>query len=78
MLSKLSQKVKKFLKIRNCRKNITMSVSWRIFTFCLECCLGPKKEGFWPKINCSQMKLPNFVSQSADSSSKSANFGLSK
>ena len=24
--------------------------------------MGPKKQGFWPKINCSQMKLPNFVS----------------
>ena len=24
----------------------------------------------WPKINCSQMKSPNFVSPSADSSSK--------
>ena len=42
----------------------------QIFTFCLETLLGPKKQGFWPKINCSQMKLPNFVSPSADSSSK--------
>ena len=41
-------------------------------------CLGPKKQGFWPKINCSQMKLPNFVSPSGESLSKSANFGLSK
>ena len=32
--------------------------------------MGPQKQGFWPKINCSQMKLPNFVSPSADSSSK--------
>ena len=21
--------------------------------------MGPKKQGFWPKINCSQIKLPN-------------------
>ena len=32
--------------------------------------MGPKKQGFWPKINCSQMKLPNFGSPSGDSSSK--------
>ena len=32
--------------------------------------MGSQKQGFWPKINCSQMKLPNFVSPSADSSSK--------
>ena len=32
--------------------------------------MGPQNQGFWPKINCSQMKLPNFVSPSADSSSK--------
>ena len=31
--------------------------------------MGPQK-GFWPKINCSQMKLPNFVSSSGDGSSK--------
>ena len=37
-----------------------------------------KSKVFWIKINCSQMKLPNFVSPSSDSSSKSANFGLSK
>jgi hypothetical protein len=36
------------------------------------------KQGFWPRINCSQMKLPDFESPSSDSSSKSANFGLSK
>ena len=28
------------------------------------------RQGFWPRINCSQIKLPNFVSPSADSSSK--------
>ena len=22
--------------------------------------MGPKKQGFWPRINCTQMKLPNF------------------
>ena len=32
--------------------------------------MGPKKQGFWPRINCSQMKLPNFGSPSGDSSSK--------
>ena len=32
--------------------------------------MGPKKQGFWPKINCSQMKLPNFESPSGDSLSK--------
>ena len=32
--------------------------------------MGPQKQGFWPKINCSLMKLPNFVSPSTDSSSK--------
>ena len=32
--------------------------------------MGPQKQGFWPKINCSQMKLPNFVSPFTDSSSK--------
>ena len=40
--------------------------------------MGPKKQGFWPRINCSQMKLPDFESPSGDSLSKSANFGLSK
>ena len=35
-------------------------------------------KGFCIKINCSQMKLLNFVSPSGDSLSKSANFGLSK
>ena len=39
--------------------------------------MGPKKQGFWPRINCSQMKLPNFGSPSGDSLSKSANFELS-
>ena len=32
--------------------------------------MGPKKQGFWPRINCSQMKLPDFESPSRDSSSK--------
>ena len=41
-------------------------------------CMGPKKQGFRPRINCSQMKLPDFESPSGDSLSKSANFGLSK
>ena len=37
-----------------------------------------KKQDFWPRINCIQMKLPDFESPSGDSSPKSANFGLSK
>ena len=32
--------------------------------------MGPQKQGFWPKINYSQMKLPNFVSSSVDGLSK--------
>ena len=36
------------------------------------------RQGFWPRINCSQMKLPYFESPSGDSLSKGANFGLSK
>ena len=36
------------------------------------------RQGLWPRINCSQMKLPDFESPSSDSLSKSANFGLSK
>ena len=32
--------------------------------------MGPKKQGFWPRINCSQMKLPNFGSPSSDGSLK--------
>ena len=32
--------------------------------------MGPKKQGFWPRINCSQMILPNFGSPSGDSLSK--------
>ena len=32
--------------------------------------MGPQNQGFWPKINCSQMKLQNFVSSSGDGSSK--------
>jgi len=32
--------------------------------------MGPKKQGFWPRTNCSQMKLPNFGSPFGDRSSK--------
>ena len=33
--------------------------------------MGPKKQGFcWPRINCSQKKLPNFGSPSGDILSK--------
>ena len=28
------------------------------------------RQGFWPRINCSQMKLPNFGAPSSDGSSK--------
>ena len=38
----------------------------------------PKKQDFWPRINCIQMKIPDFESPSGDSWPKSANFGLSK
>ena len=41
-----------------------------IFTFCLASCMDPQNQVFWPKINCSQMKLPNFVSSSGDGLSK--------
>ena len=41
-----------------------------MFTFCVPSWLGPKKQDFWPKINCSQMKLTNFVNPSTDNSSK--------
>ena len=41
-----------------------------MFTFCLASCIGPQNQCFWPKINCSQIKLPNFVSSSSDGSSK--------
>ena len=27
--------------------------------------MGPKKQGFWPRINCSQMKLPDDESQNS-------------
>ena len=32
--------------------------------------MGLQNQGFWSKINCSQMKLLNFVSSSGDSLSK--------
>ena len=32
--------------------------------------MGPKKQGFWPRTNCSQIKLLNFGPPSGDSSSK--------
>ena len=38
--------------------------------FCVTSSLGPKKQGFWPRNNCSQMKLPNFGSPSSDGSSE--------
>jgi hypothetical protein len=31
---------------------------------------GPRMQDFWPKLNCGQIKLPNFVNPSADSLSK--------
>ena len=32
--------------------------------------MGPKEQGFWPRINCSQTKLPNFEFPSGDGLSK--------
>ena len=32
--------------------------------------MGPKKQDFRSRINCSQMKLPNFVNPFTDSPSK--------
>ena len=32
--------------------------------------MGPQNQGFWTKINYSQMKLPNIVSSSSDGLSK--------
>ena len=32
--------------------------------------MGPKKQGFWPRINCSQIELPNSGSSYGDGSSK--------
>ena len=32
--------------------------------------MGPKKQDFWQRINCSQMKLPNCGSPSSDSTSE--------
>ena len=32
--------------------------------------MDPRKQGFCPRINCSQMKSPNFGSPFSDSSSK--------
>ena len=37
-----------------------------------------KKQDFWPRINCIQMKIPDFESPSGDSSPKSADFGQSE
>jgi hypothetical protein len=34
--------------------------------------MRPKKQGFWPRVNCSQIKLPDFESPSGDGLSKSA------
>ena len=40
--------------------------------------MGTKKLGLWPRINGSQMKLPDFEPPSGDRLSKSGNFGLPK
>ena len=47
--------------IKNCGQfwsedNKLLSVSKDLFTFHLPSCLGPEKQGFWPKINRIQMK----------------------
>ena len=40
--------------------------------------MGPKKQDFWPRINCSQMKLPNFGSPFGDILSKIARYFSNK
>ena len=40
--------------------------------------MGPQNKGFWPKINCSQMKLTNFVSSSGDGLSKIGHYFSNK
>ena len=40
--------------------------------------MGPKKHSFWPRINCSQIKLPNFGSPSGDSTSKIGHYVSNK
>ena len=47
---------------------IKLGIKPRIF-FAISC-MGPKKQGFWPRINHSQMKFLNFGSPSGDSPSK--------
>ena len=42
-----------------------------IITFHLASCLGHKKQCFWPKINCIQMKKLYLLNSSTDRSSKS-------
>jgi len=40
--------------------------------------LLPKKQGFWPRIGCSRVKLPDFGSPSSDSFSKIGNHFINK
>ena len=47
-----------------------MQYNGEYLRFAYTSCMCPKKQGFWPRINCSQMKLTNFGSPSSDSSSK--------
>ena len=44
--------------------------SWRCSPELVNIYFSPKQRGFWPRINYSQMKLPNFGSPSGDSLSK--------
>ena len=57
--------MKKFLKI-----NKRYTILSEYLLFCVTSCMGLKKQGFWPKINCSQTKSPNFGSSSGDGTSK--------
>jgi hypothetical protein len=40
--------------------------------------MGPKKQGFWPRIICSQLKLPDFESPSCQFWTLKMNFLFQK
>ena len=71
MFSSLALHIKSVRVVRNKAFKI-VTIGYNQFGCGISKMVGPKKQGFCPKINCSQMKLPNFVSPSAD------NCGLSK
>ena len=56
---------------------LNLNMQWMSFGSGISWSYTRHRQGFWPRINCSQMKLPDFESPSGDSLSKSANFGLS-